>query len=418
MANQWANAASIFDIKSQLKLVGFFLGMMLVTGFVALPQAQAQSLTVLHNFTGGADGGFPFAGITFDPQGRIYGTAAGGGSHQDGVVYRLVREGQAWVLSPIYSFQGEPDGAGPYSRVVFGPDGLLYGTTYEGGAENLGTVFSLRPPATACKSVLCPWVETVLYSFTNGADGASPEYGDLSFDQDGNIYGTAYEGGRSGNGVVFKLTPSGSGWTESVLWNFTAGSDGAYPLSGVIFDSAGNLYGTTSYAGGHRLGTVYELSPSQSGWSETTLYSFTNSDNGSGAGGLIMDAHGDLFGITGSGVGAAYELTPQDGSWSFTLLQTFSGGGYPPNLAAPTLDSQGNLYGPLPSGGDGFGEIFKLAPSGNQWTYSPLYQSASCNDGNGCFPIGAVTFDANGNMYGTTEEGGTGYGGTVWEITP
>lgn len=298
--------------------IAVLAGMFVLTA-VGLQPAQAQTLTVLHNFTYGADGAFPFAGVTLDQQGRIYGTAAAGGSHQVGVVYRLVRQGEAWVLSPIYAFQGEPDGAVPYSRVVFGPEGLLYGTTYEGGAEGYGTVFSLRPPATSCRSSLCPWVETVLYSFTGGADGAYPEYGDLSFDPAGHIYGTTNTGGSSGNGVVFELSRSGSGWTESVLWNFTGGSDGSSPLSGVIFDHAGNLYGTTSYAGSHRLGTIYELSPTQSGWSETTLYSFTNNDTGGGAGGLVMDARGDLFGITG-GVGAAYELTPQGGNWSSLQL--------------------------------------------------------------------------------------------------
>jgi len=391
-----------------------------LTLFVLLAAtAQAQNYTVLHVFSGHGDGGNPFAGVTLDRQGRIYGMTPYGGSYQDGVVFRLVREGEAWVLSPIYSFGSqEHDGTTPFDRVILGPDGVLYGTTSYGGAQGYGTVFSLRPPATACKTVLCPWLETVLYSFTGGADGANPDYGDLVFDQSGNLYGTTVYGGSSNLGVVFKLTRSGSAWTESVLWNFARGDDGSYPISGVIFDPAGNLYGTTTDGGSDSLGTVYELSPTQSGWNETTLYSFTGADNGSGAGGLIMDAHGDLFGITGFfGTGAAFELTPQNGNWSFTRLQTFSGGGYPPTLGAPTLDAQGNLYGPLPGGGDGFGEIFKLSPSGNQWTYSPFYQFDTCNDGNGCFPIGAVTFDANRNMYGTAEEGGGG-AGIVFEITP
>jgi len=383
--------------------------------------AQAQTLTALHNFTGGGDGEYPFAGITFDQQGRIYGTASGGGSHDSGVVYRLARQGQEWLFSPLYSFGSrENDGSVPYSKVVFGPDSLLYGTTYQGGSQGFGTVYRLQPPAAACKAAFCPWVETILYSFTGGHDGGYPYYGDLTFDPAGNIYGTTYIGGNIGFGVVFKLTRSGSGWTESVLWNFSEGSDGAFPISGVIFDSAGNLYGTTTGGGPSYVGTVYELSPTQAGWRETTLYSFTDSDNGSGAGGLVMDSHGDLFGITGNvEPGAAYELTPQNGSWSFSLLKTFLGGGYPPTLAAPTLDSEGNLYGPVPSGGGAdFGEIFKLAPSGNQWNFSSLYQFDSCNDGNACFPIGAVTFDSSGNMYGTTVGGGTDYAGTVWEITP
>jgi len=319
--------------------------------FFAAVMAPAQTLTVLHTFTGGADGYEPYAGVTLDQQGRIYGTAIQGGSHDDGVVFRLVGGGQGWALSPIYSFGSQKDdGVNPVSRVVFGPGGLLYGTTSAGGAGRGGTVFSLQPPATACKAVLCPWIETILYSFTGGADGGDPLYGDLAFDQAGNIYGTTAAGGSSGGGVVFKLARSGSGWTESVIWNFTNGNDGGAPTAGVIFDNAGNLYGTTSEYGSHFSGTVYELSPTQSGWSETTLYSFTG-EFGVGSGGLVMDTHGNLFGITGGldgGISAAYELTPQNGSWSFTLLQNF-GNEYVGAFAAPTFDSHGILYGSLPT---------------------------------------------------------------------
>lgn len=385
---------------------------------LAVPTAQAQTYTVLHSLTGGSGGDTPLAGVTLDQQGRIYSTTEFGGSHQNGMVYRLAHEGEGWVFSPIYSFGSQQeDGNDPMARVLFGPDGLLYGTTSLGGIQNKGTVFSLQPPPTACKAVLCPWVETVLYRFTGGADGGGPFYGDLTFDQAGNIYGTTVNSGNSGDGVVFELTRSGSGWIESVLWNFT-GSDGGAPLSGVIFDSTGNLYGTTSLGGANGLGTVYELSPAQSGWSETTLYSFT-SDTGPGAGGLVMDAHGDLFGMTGGvddSTNVAFELTPQSGGWSFSVLQTFGEQEATP-VVGLTLDSQGNLYGPLTTGGDGnVGEIFKLTHSGDQWTYSPLYQFNGCMEG--CFPFGAVIFDAGGNIYGTTSDGGSYGYGAVWEITP
>jgi uncharacterized repeat protein (TIGR03803 family) len=381
--------------------------------------AEAQTLTVLHTFTGGADGYEPFAGVTLDQQGRIYGTAYQGGIHEAGVVFRLVRGGEGWTLSPIYSFGSQNhDGSTPYSRVVFGPGGLLYGTTLYGGAEDYGTVFSLQPPATACRSVLCPWIETILYSFTDGADGAFPEFGDLTFDQAGNIYGTTEAGGSSNGGVVFKLARSGSGWTQSVIWNFTGGNDGSGPISGVLFDNVGNLYGTTGGGGSRGSGTVYELSPTQSGWSETTLYSFTG-DMGAGSGGLTMDAHGNLFGITGGldgGFSAAYELTPQNGSWSFNGLQNF-GNEYVGAVAAPTFDAHGILYGPLPTTDGAFnaGEIFSLTPSGNQWVYSSYYDFNGSASG---LPLGAVTFDASGNMYGTGLDGGSDYDGTVWEITP
>lgn len=385
----------------------------IVLGALTIPPARAQTETVLHNFDLGADGGEPFAGVTFDQQGRIYGTTSDGGTRH-GVVYRLVPENGAWVLSPIYTFQGRPDGESPDARVLFGPNGLLYGTTSYGGTLNAGTVFSLRPPATACKTALCPWDETIIYSFTGGNDGGYPSYGDLIFDHAGNIYGTTQGGGANGYGVVFELSPSSNGWTETVLWNFTDASEGGAPLSGVILDNAGNLYGTTQDGGANGYGSVYELSPTQSGWSEKTLYAFTEYDNGSGAGGVVMDAHGDLFGITGNfEPGAAYELTPQSGGWSFTLLQTFNGE-YPGPLGAPTLDAQGNLYGPLPIG-EGAGEIFKLLPTGLGWQYIDYF---NFNESDGYGPIGAVTFDASGNMYGTTAQGGSRSWGTVWEITP
>lgn len=410
-------AASILGINLRAK-PAVLVPLIILGAMVAIaPTAATQTLTVLHNFTGGADGDGPFAGVTLDQQGRIYGTATLGGSHSQGAVYRLVHQSGGWVFSPLYDFGSQQhDGNQPYARVLIGPNGLLYGTTYYGGAENAGTVFSLQPPATTCKSFICPWIETVLYSFTGGADGGNPYLGDLAFDAVGNIYGTTAYGGSSGYGVVFKLARSGSGWTESVLWDFTCGNDGCNPYAGVIFDGDGNLYGTTQFGGGG-IGTVYELSPTQSGWSETTL-SLLPGASGSNSGGLAMDVHGDLFGLTGDiQPGSVYELTPQSGGWSFAILKTFTVFNFVGPLAAPSLDARGDVYGPLPNGGDhGEGEIFKLTRAGEQWIYSPFYQFGSGDDG--IYPIGAVTFDANGNMYGTTETGGPYQGGTVWEITP
>ena len=301
-------------------VVGVKVAIVVLAFAVAAVTTRAQTLTVLHTFTSGADGGTPYAGVTFDQQGRIYGTTYSGGSHRQGAVYRLVHEGGGWVLSPIYSFGSQSgDGSAPVARVVFGPDGLLYGTTSTGGTYDYGTVFSLRPPASACKTALCPWVETVIFNF-DFTGGTYPGYGDLVFDQAGNIYGTAFNGGQGG-GVVFELSRSGSGWTEKVLWQFDYGSDGAYPAGGVIFDTAGNLYGTTSLASSQDNGAVYELSPTESGWTEKTLYAFTNRD-GEGSGDLTLDANGDLFGITGLFVpGVAYELTPQNGSWPYEMLK-------------------------------------------------------------------------------------------------
>jgi uncharacterized repeat protein (TIGR03803 family) len=382
--------------------------------------AHAQTLIVLYNFGDHTDGANPYAGVTLDQQGRLYGTTYSGGAHQVGVVYRIVRQQETYVFSPLYSFGAQAnDGQSPLARVVFGPDGLLYGTTSVGGAQGYGTVFRLQPPPTPCRAVLCLWTETVIHSFTLD-DGAFPGYGDLTFDQAGNIYGTTFNS-SGGGGVVFKLTRSGSSWTESVLWHFSGGNDGSYPVSGVIFDNAGNLYGTTTNDGSRGSGTVYELSPTQSGWTETTLYSFDATEC-CGDGGLTWDTHGNLFGISGIPPGKGevhamvYELTPQNGSWSLSWLHDFGSQNQGP-LASPTFDARGNLYGPLPDGGSGFGLIFRLTPSGSGWLYSTFYQVENCGIGSECFPLGTLSFDANGNMYGTTELGGYG-NGTVWELSP
>jgi uncharacterized repeat protein (TIGR03803 family) len=221
--------------------------------------AAAQTYTTLHNFTEGEDGGYPWAGITVGPNGDLYGAVEAAGQYDRGLIYRMQHAAGGWVFVPLYSFQLAPDGNIPIARVVFGPDGLLYGTTSAGGADNGGIVFRLQPPPNVCQSVSCPWIETVLYSFVGTIDGRNPSYGDLTFDQAGNIYGTTEYGGDMGHGVVFELSPSDGGWTESVLWNFGASSDGGQPISGVIFDTAGNLYGTTSKFGGPSgLGTAYE----------------------------------------------------------------------------------------------------------------------------------------------------------------
>ena len=291
-----------------------------------------------------------------------------------------------------------------------------------GGDGGYGTVFNLRPPPSACKAALCPWTETVLYRFTGGSDGGfgggAPSYADaLVFDQAGNIYGTTPNDGAFGNGVVFKLTQSGGSWTESVLWSFTGGNDGANPFSGVIFDNAGNLYGTAAFGGANNQGVVYELSPSESGWTQSTLYSFRSEDSSYPYGGVTMDAQGNLYGTTGGpqGDGEAYELAQANGNWIVSRRQVFFA--YEGPYDTPTLDAEGNLYGTVCLGGNGDGEVFKLTPTGSRWTYTNLYNFTG-EINNGYAPVGGVIFDANGNLYGTTYAGGENGDGIVWKITP
>lgn len=385
---------------------------------VAASDAQAQTFTILHTFTG-PDGGNPEAGLTMDQAGNLYGTAYGGGNLSGvcqgvgcGVVFKMTRHGSSWTLNPLYKFSG-PDGSNPSSRVIMGPDGSLYGTTVYGGAANYGVVFRLQPSPSACKSALCPWKETVLYSFTGGSDGAYPTYGDLAFDHAGNIYGTTNVGGNTagncslygGCGVVFELSPSGGGWKETVLHTFQW-SDGAYPYAGVVFESAGNIYGTAESGGANDSGVLYELTPSGSGWTETVVHSFnafTGEDGGQAYGGLIADSSGNFYGITSVGGpyggGSAYELSPSDGGWIFNVLYSFNA--YQGSLAKLVMDGSGNLYGTIFIGGP---EVFRLTPSDGQWSLTGFNGSAGNN------PFGNMILDNEGNLYGTA--------GVVFEITP
>lgn len=371
--------------------------------------ARGQTFTVLHTFTGQGDGSNPVAGLTIDRSGNLYGTTSGV-FVGNGTVFKLSRAGSGWSLHTLYSFRGGMDGLGPQARVVFGPDGSLYGTTTNGGL-GFGTVFNLRPAATACAAVQCPWTETVLYRFAGGSDGAYPGYGDLTFDAAGNIYGTTSAGGggcgNEGCGTVFELSRSGSGWTESVLYSFAGGTAGSEPYFGVIFDGFGNLIGTTTVSA-----AIYELTPSASGWTETTLHNFSGGDSGNG----LVDRQGTLYGTTLNGT--VYELVLNGGRWNYELLYA---GIEPALYATPAFDASGNLYGTA-GGGVNFGVVFELTPGSNGWTYTDLFDFSGEQFSDGFAPVGGVVLDNSGNLYGTTELGGDencGEGcGVVWEITP
>lgn len=259
--------ASIFDINPQAQSAAFVALALLAAALLISPTTQAQTFTVLHDFTDGADGAYPGAGVTIGPGGVVYGTAGGGGTYDSGTVFKLSQKNSTWVFSPLYEFTGKSDGQYPLGGVVIGPNGALYGTTQQGGAEGDGTVYSLRPPATFCPSITCYWNETVLHTFTGVPDGINPGVVSLIFDPAGNIYGTTTNGGTYDNGTTFELTPSGGGYAESILHSFGHDHDGAYPEAGVILDAAGNVYGTTGAGGTGRgcdygCGTAYQLVPS------------------------------------------------------------------------------------------------------------------------------------------------------------
>jgi uncharacterized repeat protein (TIGR03803 family) len=392
---------------------------------------HAQQFRVLHNFTGGGDGALPEAGVTMDKAGNLYGTTFYGGSSGLGVVYKLSNKG-GWPLSRLYSFSGGNDGSTPYARVVFGPDGSLYGTTASGGSSlcdgtGCGTVFNLKPPPTRPTSVLSPWNETVVYRFQGIPDGAGPGGGDIMFDSAGDIYGTTISGGTGvcgtyGCGTVYKLTRSGGNWTESILYSFTGGSDGFSPWGGLVFDKAGNIYATSTSGGTNDSGAIVQLTPSEGGWTEITIHEFTGgSDGGQPYSGLLIDSSGNFYGTTrcggANGGGTVFELTPAGGGYNFSVLYGFTG----PSCIGPeanlVMDAAGNLYGTTVEGGTyGCGAAFKLSPSAGGWTYMSLHDFNCSSDG--AWAAGELAIDANGNIYGTTFLPEGNYAGNVFEITP
>ena len=394
---------------------------------VGTTSAGAQTFSVIHYFSGGFDGYYPAAALILDRGDRLYGSTYLGGTYNSncvqggcGVVFRLADLGSGWTLSPLYSFPGVPEsnGISPYAPLVFGPDGAIYGTTDNGGGtscfEGCGTVFRLTPPSSPCHTVVCPWTETVLYQFLGGTDGASPAHSGLVFDSAGNMYGTTSLGGANGKGTVYKLTRSGNSWTEAVIYNFVGSGDGAHPMAGVIIDATGNLYGTAQQGGDMSCdpslgcGAVFELSPSGSGWAETTLLTFENDNLGFGPiVGLTFDASGNLFGsAAGGGVrtnGTIFELQKSNG-WAPILLYSFPGNGGP--TGSLIFDSAGNMYGATGASGAHFeGSVFELVKQGNNWQFIDLHDF---HIDDGWRPVGGVVLDANGNIYGTTAQGGTG----------
>jgi uncharacterized repeat protein (TIGR03803 family) len=432
---------SLFRTISCAATAAVAMAIMLALTVVAPQPAQAQTFQVIHNFTGAKDGGNPEAGVTADGTGNLYGTALSGGAGY-GAVYQLKEKGSGWTVNALYNFAGGSDGGYPQGRVIFGLDGTLYGTT-GGYPISYGTVFRLRPSPTACKSALCPWTETVLYRFAGPPDGAYPAHVDLILDQNGNIYGTTVQGGPNTCdfsytcGTVFELSPSAGGWSESLPYTF-AGSDGAFPISGVTPDDAGNLYGTTRDGGLSGYGTVYELTHSI-GWAESCLNSFRNGNDGSRLfAGLIWES-GNLYGATSNGGknggGTVFELSPSGSCWTYTLLYSFTGSvggncpvtsqaGGPGPWGTLAMDAAGNLYGTtVCDGAYGFGNVFKLTPPYGQQNYTSIYDFCSagppCSDGE--YPISNILLHyTNGKvdkLYGTASAGGSQGVGVVWEIT-
>lgn len=371
--------------------------------FAARP-AQAQTETILYSFNNGADGVNPVAGVVLDKEGNLYGTTLSGGVF--GNVFELTPSG---TLTTLYYFcpnaQSCLDGAFPLGGVALDSKANVYGTTTSGGSDGGGTVFKVTPSGT----------ETVLHSFACPTDGCGP-YGGVVRDSKGNLYGTTTDGGASGGGTVFKLTPTGTFTTLHSFCSISHCSDGDYPYASVAIDKAGNLYGTTYYGGASGFGTVFKVTPSGT---ETVLHSFApNGQDGFWPrSGVILDSKGNIYGTTTmggkTGVGTVFEITA---SGTETILHSFAAGtdGFSP-YAGLTFDKKGNLYGTTEYGGSfDLGTVFELTPKGVE----TVLHSFAKDGTDGYFPYqSGVSIDKSGNLYGTTETGGAGLG-TVFKIVP
>jgi uncharacterized repeat protein (TIGR03803 family) len=404
----------------------------LVIFTVTLPATGAVAQEkLLHSFKNNSkDGHSPYAGLIFDASGNLYGTTELGGAYGYGTVFELTpKAGGGWTETVLHNFGNGADGAILYSGLIADASGNLYGTTYFGGAYFYGTVFELTPANGG------NWTEKILHSFDpNGTDGYSPVAG-LIADAAGNLYSTTQHGGAYGAGTVYELTPNAGGsWEEKILHNFSNnGTDGYEPFAGLIFDAAGNLYGTTYYGGAYGVsgnytgGTVFELTPAAGGiWTETVLHNFNDNgtDGNNPEADLIFDATGNLYGTTFEGgvygYGTVFELTPAEGGiWTETERHSFGNGadGEHPT-GGVIIDAAGNLYGSTTFGGPfGYGTVFELTPQGGEGRTEKILHSFNSTDTDGAEPTAGLIFDAAGNLYGTTTGGGVHHSGTVFEIT-
>ncbi|MFY9672967.1 MAG: choice-of-anchor tandem repeat GloVer-containing protein [Terriglobales bacterium] len=338
----------------------------------AAQPARAQTESVLYSFTGGADGGLPVAGLVLDAKGNLNGTTTEGGLLHNGC-----------------------------------------------GSAGCGTVFEVTPAGS----------ETVLYSFTGkNGDGRVPE-SSLTLDKEGNLYGTTVLGGNSRKGTVFELTPSG---TETVLYSFAGGLDGAFPGAGLVRDAMGTFYGDTLGGGLHYDGAVFELAPSGA---ETVLFSFQGKQDGSAPGAALIRAPGILYGAASDGGGGSgcappgcgviFAVTP---TGTGNVLYRFTGGADGARPAGALVrDAQGNFFGTTAWGGtlnsfcpQGCGTVFELSPgAGDTWSLTVLHSFSG--QGDGYHPVAGLLQDARGNLFGTTSGdacSGVSCNGTVFEITP
>jgi len=372
------------------------------------------TLNTLVNFNG-TNGGAPVTGnLIADASGNLFGTTSEGGAFGKGTVFEIAHGSHH--LTTLVSFSG-PDGASPSGTLTIDASGDLFGTTVGGGAFGNGTVFGILNTHSGYAST-----PTTLVSFTGGFDGASPS-GTLTIDASGDLFGTTFRGGQLGNGSVFEITKTSLGYDPNPITLASFTTDGVLPMSGVIADASGNLFGTTFRGGQFDDGTVFELVKSGNSYTLTTLVAFNGTNGAHPQGSLIFDASGNLFGTTHDGgatndgtvfailnTGSGYASTP-------TTLVSFNGAdGSGPLSGSLVIDANGDLFGTTQFGGaTNGGTVFEITKTG--LGYDPTPTTLVSFNGPGSPDPGGLFADAHGNLFGTTFLGGSLGNGSVYEIT-
>jgi uncharacterized repeat protein (TIGR03803 family) len=395
--------------------------------------------TILHEFAGKHDSGRPSASLIADANGDLFGTAEGDQGLRGGSVFKIKLTKNGATESVIHQFKGKRDGAVPSAALLAGKGGTLFGTTLSGGSSceesGCGVVFELTPNGNS-------YDERILHAFGQGqSDGTYPD-ASVSADSRGALYGTTTFSGANDVGTVYKLTPAGNSFTYSVIYAFGGGVDAEYPMAPVVVDSGGSVFGTTVVGGsvlegtgcGEGCGAVFQLVPSGSGYTESVIYNFQGSPDGAMPyAGFLADGTGAFYGTTmtggvsassncPNGCGTVFKLTPTGSGYVESVLYRFQGGtdGSGPTDAV-IAGSNGVLYGTTSAGGAaGLGTVFALTPSGSGYAESVVYSFKPSHDG--ADPYGGLLLGSDGRLFGTTLAGGkqscpSGGCGTVFALS-
>jgi uncharacterized repeat protein (TIGR03803 family) len=399
------------------------LALILTASFVGSSRlaSASDSIQTLHSFSGPPDGEFPTGTIIMDATGNLYGTTFSGGDkgYDGGTVFELSpADGGGWVETTLHRFTGGPDGRNPFAGLVMDRQGNLYGTAGDGGRQDCSS-YGCGTVFRLAPSTGGTWKFSILHQFS-GPDGATP-YPGLVMDGSGNIFGATQAGGSSGVGVIYEMAvlPDG-GFSFSLVHDFTNGADSGLPNVPTL-GPAGTLYGTTLGSNDHP--TAFELVPTgKEEWKFKLIYTFQGGLQSGPNGPMIFDDAGNLYGITfgggSSGEGTAFELSPgSDGKWTKTLLYNFPGSAGGTNPIGPLVfDAADNLYGTTQYGNLYYGSVFELSPNSPSGWTATTLQIFS--GANGDNAQGGVLRDAEGNLYGVTQYGGQHQDGIVYELTP